>query len=124
LSVCDVWTAARVIRSYAEDFRAAPAVVNLVEAPAPTRAELAARQRAVRPDLRVVWIPGIALRAVSAGVKFASRLLRRGSEPLDVYSAFAAEAYNTELAAAVIERAGPSAIPLAGQSAPAVQAGS
>ena len=37
LSVLDVSTGARVIRSYVDDFAAAPDVVNLVQTPAPTR---------------------------------------------------------------------------------------
>ena len=60
LSVCDVGTAGRVIRSYVEDFAAAPPLVNLVEAPPPTRGELADRFKAHRPDLRVLLVPGLA----------------------------------------------------------------
>ena len=37
LSVLDVATGARVIRSYIDDFAGAPDLVNLVESPAPTR---------------------------------------------------------------------------------------
>jgi len=105
LSVCDVGTAARVIRSFVEDFASAPPVLNLVEAPAPTRAELAARLCARRPDLRVLWIPALALRALSGPLKLVQRVALGSERPIDVYSAFATERYRTSLAAEVIERA-------------------
>lgn len=105
LSVCDVTTAAQVIRSYAEDFNAAPPLVNMVETPAPTRRELVARLRTVRPDLRVWWFPAWLLRLLSGPLKLAQRWLMHSSQPLDVYAAFASERYRTDLAANVIERA-------------------
>jgi len=105
LSVCDVTTAAQVIRSYAEDFDAAPPLVNMVEAPAPTRRDLVARLRAVRPDLRIWWFPAWLLRLMSGPLKLVQRWLMHSSQPLDVYAAFASERYRTDLAARVIERA-------------------
>jgi hypothetical protein len=57
LSVLDVGTGARVVRSYIDDFANAPDMVNLVECPACTRGELVTRLREVRPDLRVFWFP-------------------------------------------------------------------
>jgi predicted dehydrogenase/nucleoside-diphosphate-sugar epimerase len=106
LSVCDVGTAARVLRSYVQDFETAPDLLNLVEAPPPTRAQLAARLRAERPDLRIIWFPAILLRVVSPVLKLAQRLLLGSQKPIDIYSAFASEEYRTDLAASVISRAG------------------
>lgn len=115
LSVCDVGTAARVIRSYAEDMAAAPPLLNLVEAPPPTRAELATRLRQDRPDLRFFWFPGLLLRLLSGPLKLVQRVALGSAKPVDVYSAFASERYDTTLARTVIERAGASAVrPLAG----------
>ena len=105
LSVCDVGTAARVIRSYVEDFDAAPELVNLVEAPAPSRRELAGRLRAVRPDLRFVWFPSWLLRLLNGPAKLLQRVALGSTKPIDVYSAFASETYRTDVAAAVIARA-------------------
>jgi predicted dehydrogenase/NAD(P)-dependent dehydrogenase (short-subunit alcohol dehydrogenase family) len=104
LSICDVGTAAKVLRSYVEDLAAAPPVLNLVDVPSPTRAELMARFTRDRPDLRVVWFPAIVLRTLSPILKIVQRLLTKGT-PIDVYAAFAAERYRTDLAAAVIARA-------------------
>jgi hypothetical protein len=105
LHVCDVSTAARVIRSYLEDFDRAPAVLNMVDAPPPTRQDLMARHRANRPDLRVMWFPGWLLRILSGPLKLAQRVVLRSKTPVDVAAAFASERYRTDRAAAVIARA-------------------
>jgi predicted dehydrogenase/nucleoside-diphosphate-sugar epimerase len=110
LSVCDVGTAARVIRSYVQRPDTAPPMMNLVEAPPPTRGELAARVRADQPDLRFLWVPAWLLRALSPLLKLAQRMLMHTDKPIDVYSAFASEHYQTELAARVIAHAGPSSV--------------
>jgi predicted dehydrogenase/nucleoside-diphosphate-sugar epimerase len=110
LSVCDVGTAARVIRSFAEDFDAAPALVNLVESPPPTRRELMDRYLAIRPDLKARWFPAILLRLLNGPAKLAQRLLLGSAKPVDVYAAFASERYDTTVAGRVIAKAGPSAV--------------
>lgn len=109
LAVCDVSTAARVIRSYAENFAAAPPMLNLVEAPVPTRLQLLERYRADRPDLKPFWVPGLLLRALSGPLKIVQRLALGAAKPIDVYAAFSSEQYDTSLAQAVIARAGRSA---------------
>jgi predicted dehydrogenase/nucleoside-diphosphate-sugar epimerase len=111
LSVCDVGTAARVIRWYAVNFDEAPSKLNLVEAPPPLRRELADRFARERSDLRFVWIPAWLLRVGSSPAKLLQRLLLRSSKPVDVYAAFATERYNTDLAQRVIERSGSSVVP-------------
>ena len=110
LSVCDVSTAARVLRSYAQDFEGAPAVVNLVEVPPPSRMDLASRLKSDRPDLKFVWIPGILLRMLSGPLKLAQRMARGGAKPIDVYASFSSEKYLTTIAGRVIERAGKSSV--------------
>lgn len=110
LSVCDVSTAARVVRSYVQDFAAAPPMLNMVEAPPPTRGELMARFIADRPDLSVFWFPAWLLRALSGPAKLAQRVALGAKEPVDVAAAFASERYRTDLAGQVIAKAGPSAI--------------
>lgn len=105
LSVCDVTTVARVVRSYLEDFDAAPPLLNLVEAPPPTRRELMDRFRRDRPDLRVLWFPAWLLRAMSGPLKLVQRYGMGATEPLDVAAAFAGEKYVTDLAASAIARA-------------------
>ncbi|MDH4063544.1 MAG: Gfo/Idh/MocA family oxidoreductase [Acidobacteriota bacterium] len=111
LNVCDVSTAARVVRSYLQDFDAAPAMLNMVEAPPPRRRDLMERYRKDRPDLRVLWFPGWLLRAMSGPLKLIQRLALGSTEPIDVAAAFASERYQTDLAASVIARAGAAARP-------------
>lgn len=106
LSVCDVHTAANVIRHHVENFESAPAMLNLVEAKQATRGELVARLRAARPDLRIMWLPMPILWLLSAMLKLALRALRPGAKPLDLHSAFAAERYDNSLAVRVIDAAG------------------
>lgn len=110
LSVCDIGTAARVIRSYAQDMNAAPPLLNLVEAPPPTRMQLADRLRKDRPDLWFFWFPAWLLRALSGPLKLVQRLALGSDRPIDIYAAFASEDYSTTLAQQVIVRAGDSVI--------------
>jgi predicted dehydrogenase/nucleoside-diphosphate-sugar epimerase len=111
LSVLDVATGARVIRSYIDDFGGAPDVVNLVQTPAPTRGELVDRLRGVRHDLRIIWFPSLLLRMLSAPAKLAQRSLMGVSKPIDLYAAFSSERYEPEVAASVIAKAEHSAVP-------------
>ena len=108
LSVCDVSTAARVVRSYLEDFNGAPPLLNMVEAPPPSRKELLDRYRADRPDLSVFWFPAWLLRLLSGPMKLLQRYGLGSKEPLDVAAAFASERYQTSLAEWAIKRAGDS----------------
>jgi len=113
LSVCDVTTAARVVRSYLQDFDAAPPLLNLVEAPPPARLELLDRYRRDRPDLSALWVPAWLLRMLSGPLKLLQRVALGSKEPVDVAAAFASERYDTTLAARAIASAGatPAAAP-------------
>lgn len=105
LSVCDVGTAAQVIRYYIEHFDEVPDMLNLVESPQPTRGDLIKRLRAARPELSVMWLPFPIVRAISAVLKGVLRLMKPSSKPLDLYSAFASERYDSGLAEQVTGRA-------------------
>lgn len=103
LSVCSVGTAAEVLCHYAGSFDTAPRTVNLLEVPAPTRADLVNRLLPGRPDLRVVWLPFPVLRAVSLFATGLQKLLRPGKPPLNLYAAFKSEYYDSRVAATIIE---------------------
>jgi nucleoside-diphosphate-sugar epimerase/predicted dehydrogenase len=105
LSICSVGTAAAVIRSYANDFGAAPPCVNLLEVPAPTRGELADRLKSTRPDLKFLWLPFPILRLMGISLKLVLKLLRPGGAALDLYAAFKSESYDPTIAAKVIASA-------------------
>lgn len=106
LSLCDVGTAAKVIRSMVQDIETAPAVVNLVEPTAPTREELLARLLKSRPDLNAIWLPSFVLSVLSPLLILLQRILLRGKTPIDIAAAFASEQYDTTVAAQVVEKAG------------------
>jgi len=105
LSVCDVKTASNVIRSYIENFNEAPPVLNLVEAPAPTRKQLATMLRQSRPELSIMWMPAPILKMISWTLKGVLKIMKPSKKPLDLYAAFASEKYDSSLAAKVIEAA-------------------
>jgi len=105
LSVCDVHTAARVLRSYVEEFEESPPVLNLVEPEVPTRGSLLDRYRKNRADLGVTFIPLSMLRIASPFLRMVQRVALGSKKPLDVYAAFAAERYRTDLAREVVQRA-------------------
>ncbi|MDO8355981.1 MAG: Gfo/Idh/MocA family oxidoreductase [Nitrospirota bacterium] len=106
LSLCDVGTAAKVIRSTVQDIDAAPSVVNLVEPAAPTREELLALLLKKRPDLKSIWLPAVILSLLSPLLILLQQIILRGKTPIDIAAAFSSERYNTTIAAQVIQRAG------------------
>lgn len=105
LSVCDVRTAARVLRYYLDQFDVAPPMLNLVEAPAPTRRELAQRLLDTRRDLRVMWMPAPVLMGISWLLRGVLRAMSPRKKALNLYAAFASERYNSALAEQVITAA-------------------
>jgi predicted dehydrogenase/nucleoside-diphosphate-sugar epimerase len=105
LSVCDVRTAAAVIRHCAEQFATAPPIINLLEVPPPTRGELAERLRKVRPELRFLWMPFPILKLLSLLAIGLQKVLKPGKPALDVYAAFKSEQYDTNIAQSVIAAA-------------------
>jgi predicted dehydrogenase/nucleoside-diphosphate-sugar epimerase len=105
LSVCDVETAAQVVRYYTEHFEAAPPIVNLVEVPATTRGHLAGRLRTTRPEFRFVWVPFPILKLLSMIATFLQKLIRPKHAALNVYAAFKSENYDPAIAQWVITAA-------------------
>jgi hypothetical protein len=105
LSVCDVRTAAQVVRHYANHFEAVPDMVNLLEVPATRRGDLANRLRSTRPDLKFFWMPFFVLRGLSWFAIGLQKLLKPGRPALDLYAAFKSERYDPGISARVISAA-------------------
>jgi nucleoside-diphosphate-sugar epimerase len=105
LPVCDVSTAADVIRHYAEDFAAAPPMVNLLEVPATTRGQLADRMRATRPELKFFWMPFFVLKGLALFATLLQKIMKPGKPALDVYAAFSSERYDPAIAQRAIAAA-------------------
>jgi predicted dehydrogenase/nucleoside-diphosphate-sugar epimerase len=105
LPVCDVRTAAQVVRHYANHFETVPAMVNLLEVPATTRGDLANRLRAPRPDLKFFWMPFFVLRGLSWFAIGLQKLLKPSRPALDLYAAFKSERYDPSISARVISAA-------------------
>jgi nucleoside-diphosphate-sugar epimerase len=111
LPVCDVYTAASVIRSYSENFEAAPPMVNLLEVPATTRGDLAGRMRANRPEISFFWMPFWLLKMLSLLATGLQKAMKPGKPALDVYAAFKSERYDPTIAQGVISKAAADAPP-------------
>jgi hypothetical protein len=105
LAVCDVRTAADVVRLYANEFESSPPMVNLLEVPAPTRGALAEKLRANRPDLKFFFMPFFVLKGLSWFAIGLQKLLKPGRPALDLYSAFKSEKYDPAIAEKVISAA-------------------
>jgi len=107
LSVCDIETAAKVIRFYVERFEESPPILNLVEPDAPSRKELFEKLKKIRPDLSAVYVPGFLVKSISPPMKLLQKILMPGRKPIDIYSAFSSENYGIDLARKVISLADP-----------------
>jgi predicted dehydrogenase/nucleoside-diphosphate-sugar epimerase len=105
LSVCDVRTAAAVIRDYAESFDDAPPMLNLLEVPPTTRGDLADRTRRNRPELKFFWMPFPVLKVLSVLATLLQKALRPRNAALDLYAAFKSENYDPVIAERAIARA-------------------
>lgn len=105
LSVCDVRTAAAVIRDYAESFDDAAPMLNLLEVPPTTRGDLADRTRRNRPELKFFWMPFPVLKALSLLATLLQKALRPRNAALDLYAAFKSENYDPVIAERAIARA-------------------
>ena len=104
LSVCDVRTASNVVRYYIEQFDDAPEMLNLVEAEAPSRSDLARMNKVVRPELTNFWMFDPILRIISWTLKLILKIMKPSKAALDVHAAFASEKYDATLAGEVISK--------------------
>jgi predicted dehydrogenase/nucleoside-diphosphate-sugar epimerase len=104
ISLCDVHTAARVVRVMVEDFDSSPQVVNLIEPTAPTREELLSLWLKQRPDLKAIWVPSWVLAILSPVAVLFQRIIRPRSIPVDMAAAFFSERYDTTISASLIQR--------------------
>lgn len=105
LSLCQVQTAAEIIRYYAEHFDDAPPILNAVEPNPLTRGELVERLHRKKPDLKVRWVPMIFVRVANPFLKLLQRALLRGRTPIDISAAFANVHYDTTLIKQVLKNA-------------------
>lgn len=96
ISVCDVKFAAAIIGSYVEQFDELPEALNLVEPDAPTRKQLTDLLKRGRPDLKVLWLPFWVVATISPPIKVFQKILFPRKKPVDIYTVFASEKYNTD----------------------------
>lgn len=99
LAVVDVCAAAETIAWMARNPDRGPDILNLLPATLPTRRELVAELRRTNPDLRVVWLPRLALHPLSWLASGAQKVLRPRNPPISVARVFALQRYDNTRAA-------------------------
>jgi nucleoside-diphosphate-sugar epimerase len=104
ISLCDVQTAARVVRYYLAEYDSAPRVLNLIEPKALTRRELVSKLLEARKDLKAVYVPGAVVRSISAVLCVLQKAVNPSRKPLSIAQAFSSESYDTGLAVRVIAK--------------------
>ncbi len=105
ISLCDVQTAARVVRHYLSDYDSMPRILNLVEPEAFTRRVLVSRLLEKRKDLKAVYVPGAVVRAISSVLWVLQKTVNPSRKPLSIAQAFSSESYDSALAQEVIGKA-------------------
>lgn len=105
VNVCDVRSAARVVRYVADNFENADGLLNLIEEPAPTRGQLLKLVRERRPDLRVFWLPFPLLKGLQLMLNGVSTLSLGKIPRIELYAAFASQAYDASLAQRYLQAA-------------------
>jgi len=105
ISLCDLQTAARVIRHYLSDYDSMPKILNLVEPAAFTRRALVSRLLESRKDLKAVYVPGAVVRAISSVLWVLQKTVNPSRKPLSIAQAFSSESYDSALAREVIGKA-------------------
>ncbi len=105
MSICTTATAVKVIIQYMQKFDEVPDLLNVVEPEAPTRKDLVLRLLNQRLELKSIWIPAFVLKTVSPLLIVLQRVLLSKKKPIDLYSAFSTEYYDTTLIRKVVENA-------------------
>ncbi len=95
IGAVDVQFAARTLLWMAAHFDEAPRLLNLVAPVLPTRRELVHELRRRNPDLRVIWLPTVAVQALSRLGMGLQRVLRPRKPAMNVARAFGSPRINT-----------------------------
>jgi predicted dehydrogenase/nucleoside-diphosphate-sugar epimerase len=95
IGAVDVEFAAHTLLWMAEHFDEAPELLNLVAPALPTRRELVHELRRRNPDLRVIWLPTVAVQVLSGLGIGLQRVLRPRKPAMNVARAFASPRIDT-----------------------------
>ena len=95
IAAVDVEFAARTLVWMTKHFGEAPQLLNLVAPVLPTRRELVHELRRRNPDVRVIWLPTVAVQVLSSLGIALQRLLRPRKPAMNVARAFASPRIDT-----------------------------
>jgi predicted dehydrogenase/nucleoside-diphosphate-sugar epimerase len=102
LAVMDVRTVAQTIAWIVWHPHEAPEILNLLPETMPSRGELVDALRRSNPDLRVVWLPRLALHPLSWLASGLQKALRPGAPAVSVARVFAVQRYDNALSSALL----------------------
>jgi predicted dehydrogenase/nucleoside-diphosphate-sugar epimerase len=105
ISICDVWTVAKTLNYYLDNYESAPPLLNLVEPQSTTRENLVKKILEARNDIKPIYVPTIVVKVASMFAKFMQKIIFPSRKPIDIAAAFASERYNTSQAKEIINRA-------------------
>ena len=105
LGVADIADASRVAVWAALNPDAAPELLNIVDPELPTKGQLVQHLKRANPGLRVVWLPRVLLRPLSAIGVLLQKAFRPGRPAINVAKVFAKRAYDTQTVRHVWEEA-------------------
>ena len=104
-AACDVDTAGRAIAWYAEDFKQAPRMLNLIDNSTKTRAQLLARYRQNGWDGRSIWVPISILASAIWSIKWAIGILKGNSSgQVSAWKVLKPRSYDSSLARGIIDK--------------------
>lgn len=104
ISVCDVWTVAKILNYYLDNYEGAPQLLNLVEPKATTRADLVDKTLETRNDIKPFYVPTIVVKIASTVAKFVQKIIFPSRKPIDVAAAFSSEKYDTTLVQSIFQK--------------------
>jgi nucleoside-diphosphate-sugar epimerase len=97
ISICDVWTVAKILHYYLDHYESAPPVLNVVEPQSTTRKDIAIKILQDRSDIKFIYVPTTIVKVASACAKILQKIMFPSRKPIDVAAAFSSEKYDTTL---------------------------
>jgi len=102
--VCDVWTVAKILNYYLDNYESAPNLLNLVEPQATTRADLVNKMLDTRNDIKPFYVPTIVVKLASTFAKVIQKIIFPSRKPIDIAAAFSSEKYDTTLVQSIFQK--------------------
>jgi nucleoside-diphosphate-sugar epimerase len=97
ISICDVWSVAKILNYYLDHYESAPSVLNVVEPQSTARRDIAKKILQERSDIKFFYVPTTIVKVASVCAKILQKIMFPSRKPIDVAAAFSSEKYDTTL---------------------------